>query len=40
MNLEEIEELVYYNLSFNIEIKETLKYINRLDLLNYFNNNI
>ena len=36
MNLEEIEELVYYNLSFNISIEETLKGINRMDLISFF----
>tara|TARA_R110002153_G_scaffold214871_2_gene367505 strand:- start:2503 stop:2637 length:135 start_codon:yes stop_codon:yes gene_type:complete len=35
--LDEIEDLISWNLSFNIPIKETLKGINRLDLINYFN---
>jgi hypothetical protein len=34
--LDEIEELIYWNLSFNISINDTLKMIDRLDLLNYF----
>tara|TARA_Y100001972_G_C7580321_1_gene291107 strand:+ start:765 stop:899 length:135 start_codon:yes stop_codon:yes gene_type:complete len=32
MDLEEIEELVYYNLSFGIPILDTLKEIKREDL--------
>lgn len=36
-NLEEIEELIGWNLSFGINIKETLKAIERLDLLEFFN---
>ena len=36
MNLEDIEDLVCWNLSFNISIKETLKNIKRLDLLDLF----
>jgi len=36
MSFEEIEELVSWNLSFNISVKETLKDINRLDLLDFF----
>ena len=35
---EEIEELIIWNLSFNISVKETLKDIGRLDLLEYFLN--
>lgn len=35
-NLDEIEELVYYNLSYDIQVKETLELINRLDLLDFF----
>ena len=38
MNLEEIEELVFFNLSFNISVKDTLKLIDRLDLKEYFFN--
>lgn len=37
--IEEIEDLVYWNLSFGISIKETLTDINRLYLLEYFENN-
>ena len=36
MIIEEIEDLINWNLTFNISIKETLKTINRLDLLDYF----
>lgn len=36
MDLEEIEDLVSWNLSFNISVEETLKDINRLDLLYLF----
>ena len=36
MDLDEIEDLVYYNLSFNVPIKDTLEEIKRLDLLDYF----
>ena len=36
MNLEEIEELVFFNLSFNISIEDTLILIDRLDLKEYF----
>jgi len=32
----DIEELVYYNLSFNISIEETLETIDRMDLLYMF----
>ena len=35
----DIEDLVYYNLSFNISIKETLEQINRMDLFYMFNLN-
>lgn len=35
-HLEDIEDLVYWNLSFNISIEDTLKDINRIDLINYF----
>jgi|DEB0MinimDraft_6_1074348.scaffolds.fasta_scaffold129950_2 hypothetical protein len=35
-NLDEIEDLVCWNLSFDIEVKETLESINRLDLLDFF----
>ncbi len=34
--LDEIEELIGWNLSFGITTHETLKEINRLDLLTYF----
>tara|TARA_R110002020_G_scaffold246545_1_gene460395 strand:- start:803 stop:916 length:114 start_codon:yes stop_codon:yes gene_type:complete len=37
MDLEEIDDLIAWNLSFNISIEETLKMINRLDLLHLFN---
>jgi len=37
--IEEIEELISWNLSFGISIKETLTDINRLHLLEYFENN-
>jgi len=36
MDLEEIEDLIGWNLSFNISVEETLKDINRLDLLYLF----
>lgn len=36
MNLEEIEELVDYNKSYNVSVLETLELINRLDLKDYF----
>lgn len=36
MTIDEIEELIYYNLSFNINVIDTLKSIERLDLLYYF----
>ena len=36
MDLEEIDDLIDWNLSFNISIEETLKMINRLDLLHLF----
>ena len=36
MDFEEIEELIFYNLSFNIPIEQTLKDINRLDLIDLF----
>ena len=36
MTLNEIEDLVSWNLSFGIPVKETLTEIKRLDLLNYF----
>tara|TARA_R110001592_G_scaffold337026_1_gene622958 strand:+ start:438 stop:563 length:126 start_codon:yes stop_codon:yes gene_type:complete len=32
----DIEELVYYNLSFNISVEETLEDIDRMDLLYMF----
>ncbi len=34
--LEEIEDLIAFNLSYNVPIKGTLGEINRLDLLEYF----
>ena len=34
--LEEIEDLVYWNLSFGISIKETLIQINKLDMIEFF----
>ena len=40
MDLEEIEDLVSYNLNFNISVKETLESINRLDLIEYFEKTI
>tara|TARA_R110002167_G_scaffold198187_4_gene401235 strand:+ start:736 stop:876 length:141 start_codon:yes stop_codon:yes gene_type:complete len=36
MNIDEIEDLVFWNLSFNVKIEDTLKEIKRLDLLEYF----
>ncbi len=36
MDLEKIEDLVSWNLSFNISVQETLKDIDRLDLLHLF----
>jgi hypothetical protein len=35
-NLDEIEDMCYWNLSFGVPIKETLASINRLDLLDFF----
>jgi hypothetical protein len=37
--IEEIVELIYWNLSFGISIKETLIDIDRLYMLEYFENN-
>ena len=37
MNLDEIEDLVFWNLSFGVTIKETLTDIERMDLLDSFN---
>tara|TARA_B110000967_G_C18823671_1_gene530149 strand:- start:89 stop:214 length:126 start_codon:yes stop_codon:yes gene_type:complete len=34
--LDEIEDLIGWNLSYDISVKETLTEINRLDLLDYF----
>ena len=34
--LDDIEELISWNLSFNVSVKDTLEGINRLDLLDYF----
>ena len=34
--LEDIEDIINWNLSYNVSIEETLKEINRLDLINYF----
>ena len=34
--LDEIYDLINWNLSFDISIEETLKDIDRLDLLNYY----
>ena len=34
--LDEIEELISWNLSFNINLEDTLNGIKRIDLLNYF----
>ena len=34
--LDEIEELIAWNLSFNINLEDTLNEIKRIDLLNYF----
>ena len=36
LTIEEIEELIYYNLSYDVPVKQTLIDINRLDLLTYF----
>jgi hypothetical protein len=36
MDLDEIEELIYYNKSYNVSVLETLELINRLDLIEYF----
>ena len=36
MEFEEIEELIYYNLSYNISIIETLQSINKPELESYF----
>ena len=35
--LDEIADLIEWNLSFNITVKDTLEDINRIDLLYYFN---
>ena len=35
--IEEIEDLVFWNLSFGISIEDTLKDINKLELLSLFN---
>ena len=37
MDLEEIEDLISYNLSYEITPYETLELIDRLDLIEYFN---
>ncbi len=34
--LEEIEDLIAYNLSYGVSLKDTLTEINKLDLLEYF----
>ena len=34
--LDEIEDLIAWNLSFNISLEDTLKEIKRTDLLDYF----
>ena len=34
--LDDIEEMISWNLSFNVSVKDTLEGINRLDLLDYF----
>tara|TARA_R110002167_G_scaffold170407_1_gene368315 strand:- start:9 stop:149 length:141 start_codon:yes stop_codon:yes gene_type:complete len=34
--LDDIEELIAWNLSYDITLKESLTEINRLDLLDYF----
>ncbi len=34
--LDSIEDLIGWNLSFNISVKDTLTEIKRLDLLDYF----
>ena len=34
--LDEIEDLIGWNLSYDISVKETLTEIKRLDLLDYF----
>lgn len=34
--LEEIEDLIAFNLSYNVSLKDTLTEINKLDLLEYF----
>ena len=36
MDFEEIEDLVGWNLSFGFSVKETLKDIDRMDLLDLF----
>jgi hypothetical protein len=36
MILDTIEDLIQFNLSFDIPIEDTLKKIDRLDLLEYF----
>jgi|TARA_A100000171_G_C2033608_1_gene97020 hypothetical protein len=38
MDLEEIEDLIFYNLSFNVSVEKTLKDIDRMDLLELFVN--
>tara|TARA_R110000803_G_scaffold189758_1_gene252270 strand:- start:973 stop:1104 length:132 start_codon:yes stop_codon:yes gene_type:complete len=34
--MEEIYEMVFYNLGFGVSINESLKLINRIDLESYF----
>ena len=34
--MEEMEDIISWNLSFNISIEETLKYINKLEYLDLF----
>ena len=36
MILDTIEDLIHFNLSFDIPIEDTLKRIDRMDLLEYF----
>ena len=36
--LEEVEELIGWNLSFGIPIKQTLESLKRVDLVDLFNN--
>ena len=38
MDLEEIEDLVFWNLSFGVKVEETLKELDKMELKKYFDN--